>query len=246
MKIADTIRVERKKKELTQAQLAEQLFVSRQFISKWETGKGYPDLEQVGKLSEIFDLSIDTIIKGDNKIVTKLTLDTKRKKWLQALVITLFVALIILISFFTFTFLIEGPVIQLKDLKIVNVKKKELMEKTVRNKATGQIITIPADVSYEIKVKTSNPFLNLNHIKVYKNQENKQAIQVTLFGQYGLWWNKKESIITIPSSRMEGLTGENLNIYKNIYLWNKEKSKITIQNSQDETIEKTSDLFITW
>lgn len=162
------------------------------------------------------------------------------------MVITLFVALIILISFFTFTFLIEGPVIQLKDLKIVNVKKKELMEKTVRNKATGQIITIPADVSYEIKVKTSNPFLNLNHIKVYKNQENKQAIQVTLFGQYGLWWNKKESIITIPSSRMEGLTGENLNIYKNIYLWNKEKSKITIQNSQDETIEKTSDLFITW
>lgn len=215
MKIADTIRVERKKKELTQAQLAEQLFVSRQLISKWETGKGYPDLEQVAKLSEIFDLSIDTIIKGDNKIVTKLTLDTKRKKWLQALVITLFVALIILISFFTFTFLIEGPVIQLKDLKIVNVKKKELMEKTVRNKATGQIITIPADVSYEIKVKTSNPFLNLNHIKVYKNQENKQAIQVTLFGQYGLWWNK-------------------------------EKSKITIQNSQDETIEKTSDLFITW
>ena len=69
---------------------------------------------------------------------------------------------------------------------------------------------------------------------------------MTLFGQYGLWWNKKESIITIPSSRMEGLTGENLNIYKNIYLWNKEKSKITIQNSQDETIEKTSDLFITW
>lgn len=45
MKIADTIRVERKKKELTQAQLAEQLFVSRQLISKWETGvsqtKGY-------------------------------------------------------------------------------------------------------------------------------------------------------------------------------------------------------------
>lgn len=80
MKIADTIRVERKKKELTQAQLAEQLFVSRQLISKWETGKGYPDLEQVAKLSEIFDLSIDTIIKGDNKIVTKLTLDTKRKK----------------------------------------------------------------------------------------------------------------------------------------------------------------------
>ena len=46
-------------------QLAEKMDISRQAISKWETGKSYPDIETILKLSDIFNLSLDELVKGD-------------------------------------------------------------------------------------------------------------------------------------------------------------------------------------
>lgn len=56
----------RKEKELTQIQLAEKLNISDKAISKWESGKGDPSLEMLILLSEIFNCSLDYIVKGDN------------------------------------------------------------------------------------------------------------------------------------------------------------------------------------
>lgn len=44
----------RKKNNLTQEQLAEQLFVSRTAVSKWESGKGYPNIESLKSISKLF------------------------------------------------------------------------------------------------------------------------------------------------------------------------------------------------
>lgn len=49
---------------LSQEELASQLFISRQAISKWEKGDGKPDLDNVIKLAEIFDVSLDCLILG--------------------------------------------------------------------------------------------------------------------------------------------------------------------------------------
>lgn len=54
----------RKNKNISQEQLAEKLEVSRQAISKWESGTGYPEMDKLLKICEIFDCSLDTIMKG--------------------------------------------------------------------------------------------------------------------------------------------------------------------------------------
>ena len=54
----------RKKENMSQEDLAEKLDVSRQAISKWESGQGYPEMEKIIKISEIFNYNIDLLIKG--------------------------------------------------------------------------------------------------------------------------------------------------------------------------------------
>lgn len=53
---------ERRKKKLTQTQLAEQIGVSRITINKWETGKSTPSVEMLLKLSEYFNVSVDYLL----------------------------------------------------------------------------------------------------------------------------------------------------------------------------------------
>ena len=50
---------------LSQEALAEQIFVSRQTISNWETGKNYPDINSLLRMSEVFGVSVDVLLKGD-------------------------------------------------------------------------------------------------------------------------------------------------------------------------------------
>ena len=65
MELSKQIRSYRNKKALSQDQLAEQVFVSRQTISNWETGKSYPDVNSLILLSQVFEVSLDQLNKGD-------------------------------------------------------------------------------------------------------------------------------------------------------------------------------------
>lgn len=58
----------RKQKDLTQEQLAEQLYVSRTAISKWESGKGYPNIESLKCISKFFSVTIDELLSGEELI----------------------------------------------------------------------------------------------------------------------------------------------------------------------------------
>ncbi|MHC5228100.1 helix-turn-helix domain-containing protein [Enterococcus sp. LJL99] len=53
----------------TQTEVANQLHVTRQTISKWELGKSYPDLDLLISLSEFYDVSLDELLKGDQKLI---------------------------------------------------------------------------------------------------------------------------------------------------------------------------------
>ena len=57
----------RKENNMSQEKLAELLGVSRQTIYKWENNKAYPDMINLVTISEIFDISMDELIKGDKK-----------------------------------------------------------------------------------------------------------------------------------------------------------------------------------
>ena len=57
----------RKKKGLSQEELAEKVGVARQTISKWELGETSPDLKQAKELSKIFNVSLDELTNNDIK-----------------------------------------------------------------------------------------------------------------------------------------------------------------------------------
>ncbi|MCI8684397.1 MAG: helix-turn-helix transcriptional regulator [Lachnospiraceae bacterium] len=80
MRIADKIKNARIQKEYTQEQAAENLFVSRQTISNWENGKSLPDILSIIRMSELYELSIDELIKGDDVLLKKIEKDTKAVK----------------------------------------------------------------------------------------------------------------------------------------------------------------------
>lgn len=63
MEFAEKIITLRKGQELTQEQLAERLNVSRQSISKWESGQVIPETEKIVALSRVFDVTLDYLLK---------------------------------------------------------------------------------------------------------------------------------------------------------------------------------------
>lgn len=79
MEVGNQIRKYRKQLEMTQEELAEEIYVSRQSISNWETNKNYPDLNSLIRLSEVFEVSLDLLIKGDWEKMKKEVSTTDRK-----------------------------------------------------------------------------------------------------------------------------------------------------------------------
>jgi Predicted transcription factor, homolog of eukaryotic MBF1 len=79
MDLGSRIKGEREKQNLSQDELALKLNISRQAVSKWETGKSYPDIETLLKLSDIFDLSLDELVKGDQAFQKNLILESKNR-----------------------------------------------------------------------------------------------------------------------------------------------------------------------
>lgn len=68
---------------LSQDELARAIYVSRQTISNWETGKTYPDVDSLLLLSKVLDASIDELIQGDVAIMRRAMRDDARKMtWL--------------------------------------------------------------------------------------------------------------------------------------------------------------------
>lgn len=72
----------RKEKNVSQEELAEKLYVSRQTISNWERGKTYPDINSLLLMANYFDVSLDHLIKGDVDIMKHQVDQSQFKKWL--------------------------------------------------------------------------------------------------------------------------------------------------------------------
>lgn len=71
----------RKEKGITQDQLAAYIGVSKASVSKWETGKNYPDVKSLLLLSTLFHISLDTLVKGDLEEMREQIKAEDIKKW---------------------------------------------------------------------------------------------------------------------------------------------------------------------
>jgi len=99
MNISEEIKKQRLKHNWTQEQLAEILNVSRSTISSWEVGRNYPDLETIVAISDLFEVSLDDLLRGDKKMLGQITDDTKvRKSQTKKIYFLLLGVIILLIS----------------------------------------------------------------------------------------------------------------------------------------------------
>ena len=71
MEVGKRIREERERMGLSQEGLAREVFVSRQTVSNWETGKTYPDVQSLLLLSNLFAVTVDSLVKGDVEAMEK-------------------------------------------------------------------------------------------------------------------------------------------------------------------------------
>jgi len=79
MKLSEKLYSYRKKAGMSQQELAEQLDVSRQTVSKWETGQGYPSIESLKLLAKLFDTTIDELV-SDEDVEIKIKQEEKKNK----------------------------------------------------------------------------------------------------------------------------------------------------------------------
>lgn len=97
MELGTQIRKYRNERTLSQEALAEKVYVSRQTVSNWENDKSYPDVNSLVLLSEVFEISLDQLIKGDVEMMKEQIDQTDQKRFerLSNIFTILFLAVLI-------------------------------------------------------------------------------------------------------------------------------------------------------
>ena len=95
MEIGKKLKEARLNRDLTQEVIAEKLNVSRQTISNWENEKSYPDIISVIELSNLYSISLDDLLKGDDAMMEHLQESTNvvksNQKLLRAIILNIIV-----------------------------------------------------------------------------------------------------------------------------------------------------------
>ena len=98
MTISEKLKQARLATGLTQEVVAEKVCVSRQTISNWENGKTYPDIASLIVLSDVYDMTLDSLLKGDDKMIKHLKDSTEVTKSNKRLSKTMIVSLSIFVA----------------------------------------------------------------------------------------------------------------------------------------------------
>lgn len=108
MDISNQIKKRRTAMGLSQEELADRIYVSRQTISNWETDKTYPDVQSLLLLSVLFDTTIDVLVKGDLEMMEKTVASADAKK-MRILGIGMFALLLLMVPFALAGIIAWGP-----------------------------------------------------------------------------------------------------------------------------------------
>lgn len=93
----------RKQRGLTQEELAARLYVSRTAISKWESGRGYPNIESLKAIAKFFSVSVDELISSDEALTIAEEDNNRRERHLGDLIyglLDLGIAMLLFLPFF--------------------------------------------------------------------------------------------------------------------------------------------------
>lgn len=155
MSIGEKLKQARLAAGLTQEVVAEKLGVSRQTMSNWENGRSYPDIASVIVLSDVYNLTLDSLLKGDNEMMKHLKestdVTTSNKQLAISLVLagTFAVAFILIRIFAPIPKIVTGIVPNIIAITVLaigiiiavagSVNIKKLSEKQTSNKTLIKI-----------------------------------------------------------------------------------------------------------
>ena len=226
-KISKFIYELRKEKGLSQYQLADMIPISRQAVSKWERGKTIPDSSTLIRLSEIFDVSINELLKGErleNNSIKELESTTlsivdehnKKKEEMKKIVKAFLISIIVLLFIFFGYYYINT----INAIKVYSISGKS--EKF--DLSEGIFITTKQKSYMKLGKIIINSDDKINNIKVYYQDNNvkklifeDKEIDKTIRNRYGYEEYFKQTDIS--------------KIIKNSFI------EITYNNSQTEIIK---------
>ena len=181
VKVGKFIAQERKRKKLTQEQLAEQLGINNRTISRWENGKNMPDISLYKPLCEILDISIEELINGEKTekkdliknyekaiISTIDSSDKTRKKMSKLIKILLFVICAVSIAIISIVIYYKNkyPKIDIYNMSILNSDVNKLNTELTLDMNSYKIYFYGVD-SLQL-VDSKNNFFDLKTALDYK------------------------------------------------------------------------------
>lgn len=175
MNIGEKIKEKRSSMNLTQQELAAQLNVSRSTVSNWEVGRNYPDIEMIVNISNLLDVSLDVLLKGDDQVVAKIANDTKirKKQSRRILLLSLLITLIIISSLYIYlTFYSMQTITGEDQIKNITVTDKD---------------------SLIVKLNLSS-YRTYSGYMVDSNSDNNSALNLSIFSDLTFKGVKKQTL----------------------------------------------------
>ena len=171
MELATHIKEHRARLGMSQEELAEAIFVSRQTISNWETDRTYPDVQSLLLLSNLFDVSVDSLIKGDVEEM-KQVLSAEAKK-LNKLGIVMVASFAVAAAWIVITMLL--------DLSLAAIA------------VPAAILFVPAVVSATLaeRIKHDNQLFTYQAVEALMQGEDPQVLTERNQRAGKIWWGKR-------------------------------------------------------
>ncbi|HDX9588844.1 TPA: helix-turn-helix transcriptional regulator [Bacillus pseudomycoides] len=183
--------------KMTQEDVANQLFISRQVISKWELGKSLPDLTNLLALSKLFNVSIDSLLKEDSNLQNQIIKQSNYKKYLMMTYIYIYSLFAIIVIFCCLVaFLLIPKDIKTSDLEVINshfykeADNKETLY--IYSKLKPFFSSYSGDYSFKIKEHEIEIHANRNSIP-FKKKDVLFSIKKDI--PHGIDWEEKDVYI---------------------------------------------------
>lgn len=218
-------RERRIKNNYSQKEIAKKLNVSRSTISNWESGRNYPDLKTLVNISLIFKLSIDDLLKGDNKMLHKISLEKYKKN----ILITAIVILLILVTTLSYLFWSQQQYVIGKNNLIINkISITKVQKSSYINTQSNKKIDLPEDLELKIRYTSNSKFKSLisNSIILPARDIYPDDIFIKIMGHNSLFPSEKIDTVKVQSFNNLSKIAKQItkkeytNIGKNIYIVN--------------------------
>lgn len=191
MEIGSQIKGRRQELKMTQEMLAKKLNVGRTTVSNWEIGRNYPDLQLIVSISNVLNLSLDTLLREESKIVKEIARDTNIRKS-QSRKIKLLSAILITVIFIGVCGLYK--VYEYQDISSPN-----------------QIVSVKFNKGGQLEIITDLPFYrSVVGYTIGNSPEGSDKIEIFLSSQIDLSLEHQQKIIVETDSLKDDMEIQNL------------------------------------